>query len=332
MLIFEQFSADDKMLEVSEKFGKMLNNLKLRSQGLDPDYKLPNVDLTGCVAIVTGSNTGIGKETARGLAVRGAKVILACRNVEKAEEAAKDIAPGSINVKVKKCDLSSFASVREFCRQINKEERRVDFIINNAGVFVFQRTLTEDGQELQFQTNHLGHFLLTNLLMDKLKASKKGARIINVASVAHRVVFSFPWSDVTMADSWYNGAHVYGVTKLSNVWFTTELARRLKGTGVQAFSLHPGGVSTDLGRYIGDKLPEFISKTAGKISELTMLSSEEGAMTTLFCALEPELSKPEYSGKYFDACREGILSTMAQNEEMAGRLWELSNDIVQLEN
>jgi len=320
------------MTEVSEKCGKMLNNLKLRSQGLDPDYRLPEVDLTGCVAIVTGSNTGIGKETARGLVVRGAKVILACRNVEKAEEAARDIAPGSNNVKVKKCDLSSFASVREFCRQINKEERRIDFLINNAGVALFQRTLTEDGQELQFQTNHLGHFLLTNLLLDKLKASKRGGRIINVSSVAHRVVFSFPWSDLTMANSWYNGAHVYGVTKLANVWFTTELARRLKDTGVQAFSLHPGGVSTDLGRYIGDKLPEFISKTAGKMSEFMMLSSEEGALTTLFCALEPELSKPEYSGKYFDGCKEGTLSTMGQNEEMAKSLWDLSKDIVQLEN
>ena len=109
------------------------------------------IDLTGCVAIVTGSNTGIGKETVRGLHDRGAKVIMACRNLEKAEEAAKDIAAGSINIKIKKCDLASFASVREFCRQIIKEERKVDILINNAGMVTYERQLTEDGQEMQFQ-------------------------------------------------------------------------------------------------------------------------------------------------------------------------------------
>ena len=109
------------------------------------------IDLTGCVAIVTGANTGIGKETVRGLHDRGAKVIMACRNLDKAEEAARDIAAGSINLKIKKCDLASFASVREFCRQIIKEEKKVDILINNAGMVTYERQLTEDGQEMQFQ-------------------------------------------------------------------------------------------------------------------------------------------------------------------------------------
>lgn len=112
--------------------------------------------------------------------------IFISRNLERGEEAAREIAAGSINVKVKKCDLASFASVREFCRQINKEERKVDILINNAGMVTMERQLTEDGQEMQFQSNHLGHFLLTNLLLDKLKASKRGGRIINVSSVGHR--------------------------------------------------------------------------------------------------------------------------------------------------
>ena len=145
----------------------MLTFVKHTMNGIDTSYQLPQVvqinglesifqvfvqiNLSGCVAIVTGANTGIGKETARGLHDRGAKVIMACRNIEKAEEAAKDIAPGSINLKIKKCDLSSFASVREFCRQIVKEEKKVDILINNAGMVTYERQLTEDGQEMQFQ-------------------------------------------------------------------------------------------------------------------------------------------------------------------------------------
>ena len=149
---------------------------------LGSGYQLPSESLQGKVCIVTGANTGIGKETARGLADRGATVILACRSVERGQEAAKEI--GGL-VRVKKCDLASFASVRKFCEEINKEERKVDILINNAGMVTMSRELTEDGQEMQFQSNHLGHFLLTNLLLGKLNAAKDGARIVNVSSVAH---------------------------------------------------------------------------------------------------------------------------------------------------
>ena len=145
-------------------------------------YQLPSESLQGKVCIVTGANTGIGKETARGLADRGATVILACRSVERGQEAAKEI--GGL-VRVKKCDLASFASVRKFCEEVNREEKKVDILINNAGMVTMSRELTEDGQEMQFQSNHLGHFLLTNLLLGKLKAAKDGARIVNVSSVAH---------------------------------------------------------------------------------------------------------------------------------------------------
>ena len=187
---------------------------------------------------------------------------------------------GLPNIKVKKCDLASFASVREFCRQVCKEEKKIDILINNAGMFSTQRTLTDDGQETVFQVNHLGHFLLTNLLLDKMKAAK-AARIINVSSVGHwykfnsshqirtcifRAVLRFPFDDPTFAKSWfYNGMSVYGITKLANILFTLELSKRLKGktdqrnvlsyigrfysgSNIQVFSLHPGGVNTDLGR------------------------------------------------------------------------------------
>ena len=169
--------------EPGKKTGKCFENfLGTITSAIPPSYQLPDVDLAGKVAIVTGANTGIGKETARGLAVRGASVVLACRNVRKGEEAAKEI--GGRAVRVKELNLASFASVREFCRQINREEKKIDILINNAGMVTMNRELTEDGQEMQFQSNHLGHFLLTNLLLDKIKAAKN-ARIINVSSVAH---------------------------------------------------------------------------------------------------------------------------------------------------
>ena len=166
------------------KEGKCFDNLLSAISGVVPSsYQLPEVDLSGKVAIVTGANTGIGKATACGLAARGATVILACRNVRKGEAAAKEI--GGRALRVKECDLASFTSVREFCRQINREEKKIDILINNAGMFTMKKELTEDGQEMQFQCNHLGHFLLTNLLLEKMKAAKDGARIINVSSVAH---------------------------------------------------------------------------------------------------------------------------------------------------
>lgn len=166
------------------KEGKCFDHLLSAISGVfPPGYQLPEVDLSGKVAIVTGANTGIGKETARGLSARGATVILACRNIQKGKAAIKEI--GGQTLRVKECDLASFASVREFCRQINREEKKVDILINNAGMVTMKREMTEDGQEMQFQCNHLGHFLLTNLLLEKLKAAKDGARIINVSSVAH---------------------------------------------------------------------------------------------------------------------------------------------------
>ena len=169
-------------LVLSETVYQVVASVKDLLKAGDSPSPLPLVDLAGSVAIVTGSNTGIGKETVRGLVVRGATVIMACRDLQKARQAAQEI--GAENIKVRKCDLASFASVRQFCQQIQEEEQKIDILVNNAGVFSMERSLTEDNQDLQFQVNHFGHFLLTNLLIDKLKAAKAG-RIINVSSIAH---------------------------------------------------------------------------------------------------------------------------------------------------
>merc|ERR1719445_223247 len=286
-------------------------------------YQLPSESLQGKVCIVTGANTGIGKETARGLADRGAAVILACRSVERGQEAAREI--GGL-VRVKKCDLASFASVRKFCEEINKEEKKVDILINNAGMVTMSRQLTEDGQEMQFQSNHLGHFLLTNLLLDKLKAAKEGARIVNVSSVAHWMVLKFPWDDLTWSKSWYNGWSVYSVTKVANVLFTRHLDQLLRdqGSRVRVYAVHPGGVYTDLGRNLAGFVPVFVSRVLGYISSITMLSPEKGAMTSLYCALEPALDTDTASGGYYDNCREARTSALAQDKKAASKLWDIS--------
>ena len=155
----------------------MLDNVVRRLQGPRTDLVLPEVDLTGRVAVLTGASTVTGQEMVRALARRGAKVIVAARNVEDVKATAEDI-----DLRVVKCDLASFTSVREFCRQVEEEEEKVDILINNAVTFSTERVLTEDGQDTVFQVNHLSRFLLTNLLLDKLKASK-AARIINVSNV-----------------------------------------------------------------------------------------------------------------------------------------------------
>ena len=157
----------------------MLDNVVRRLQGPRTDLVLPEVDLTGSVAVLTGASTVTGQEMVRALARRGARVIVAARNVEDVKAAAEDI--DLQNIQVIKCDLASFRSVREFCRQVEEEEK-VDILINNAETFSTERVLTEDGQDTVFQVNHLSRFLLTNLLLDKLKASK-AARIINVSNV-----------------------------------------------------------------------------------------------------------------------------------------------------
>ena len=186
---------------------------------------LHEVSLDGIVAVVTGPHTEGGKETVRGLALRGARVILA----SKTEAEGVDLELP--NVRKIKCDLASFASVREFCRLVDREEEKVDILINNATVFSTKRKLTEDGQELVFQVNHLSHFLLTNLLMDKLKASK-AARIINVSSVAHWSASLLPTEALSLTKSsggYLGGVSIFALSQLSNILFTLELSQKLKG-------------------------------------------------------------------------------------------------------
>ena len=206
--------------------------------------------LDGKTVIITGANTGIGLETAVDLAKRNARVILACRSVERGETAVVEVRKrsGNDNVVFVQLDLASLDSVRKFSTKVLEEEPQIDILINNAGVMAIpKRTLTQDSFEMQFGTNHLGHFLLTNLLLDRIKQAPS-ARIVNVSSTAHqRGNMDF---DNLNSEKFYSPWVAYGTSKLANILFTRSLAKRLEGTGVTANVLHPGVISTELTRHI----------------------------------------------------------------------------------
>lgn len=204
--------------------------------------------LDGKTVIVTGGNTGIGKATAEELSERGARVILACRDMVKGRSVMEEIKEktGNNNLAVRKLDLASCKSIRAFAEQILREEPHIDILINNAGVMFVPYQLTEDGFELTFGVNHLGHFLLTNLLLDRIKASAP-SRILVVASLGHLVGY-LDFGDM-MWKKRYNSQLAYARSKLANIMFVKELGKRLVGTGVTVCSLHPGTINTEITRY-----------------------------------------------------------------------------------
>nr|KAF6411541.1 retinol dehydrogenase 13 [Rousettus aegyptiacus] len=217
--------------------------------------------IQGKTVIVTGANTGIGKQTALELARRGGNIILACRDMEKCEAAAKDIRRETLNhcVNARRLDLASLKSIREFAAKIIEEEERVHVLVNNAAVMRCPHWTTEDGFEIQLGVNHLGHFLLTNLLLDKLKASAP-SRIINLSSLAH-IAGHIDFDDLNWEKRKYDTKAAYCQSKLAVVLFTKELSRRLQGTGVTVNALHPGVARTELGRHTGMHSSTFSSFT-----------------------------------------------------------------------
>ena len=206
--------------------------------------------LDGKTVVITGGNTGIGLETAVDLAKRNARVILGCRSVERGERAAVEVRKrsGNDNVVFVQLDLASLDSVRKFAAKILEDEPRVDILINNAGIMALpERALTQDGFEMQFGVNHLGHFLLTNLLLVRIKEAPS-ARIVNVSSLAHkRGDMDF---DNLNSERSYAPWKAYGTSKLANILFTRSLAKRLQGTNVTTNSLHPGAIMTELARHL----------------------------------------------------------------------------------
>ncbi|XP_066551815.1 dehydrogenase/reductase SDR family member 13-like [Amia ocellicauda] len=284
--------------------------------------------LQGKTVIITGGNTGIGKATAVDLARRGARVILACRNKQRAEAAVLDIKKdsGSSAVVFMQLDLASLQSVRSFAETFLKTEPRLDLLINNAGVVDAGRTV--DGFGLIFGVNHLGHFLLTCLLLERLKEGDP-SRVINVSSTAHRsgqIDFDCinTHKDLGLGDSFYRIMKTYGHSKLCNVLFTHELAKRLQGTNVTCYSLHPGIVKTEMGRNFNP----WIKAAFEPIGRLFAVDAEAGAQTTLHCALQESIEP--LSGRYFSNCAVQEVGAKARDDAVAKKLWEVSERLTGL--
>jgi retinol dehydrogenase-12 len=267
--------------------------------------------LRGRVALVTGANTGIGLVTARELARGGAHVFIACRSGERATaalEAART--PGGGAVEALPLDLGDLASVRACAAAFLARDLPLHLLINNAGV-AGTRGITPSGFELAFGVNHVGHFLLTQLLLDRVKRSAP-ARIVTVASQAHADVKGIPaWNRLRARTRSITGLPEYGVSKLANVLFSASLAKRLEGTGVTTYSLHPGVVASDIWRSVPWPVRGLVKRG--------MLTTEEGAKTSLYCAIAPATGRQ--TGLYYDACAVKEPSEAARDIAAGEALW-----------
>lgn len=246
--------------------------------------------------VITGANAGIGKEAARDLSSRGAKVIIGSRNLPKSQEVAKEISRQTGNEVVPLVlDLASFTSVKQFAKDVLEiSYDKIDILINNAGIMMIEQETTEDGNEKQFQVNHLGHFLLTNLIIQKCLPS----RIINLSSLAHTSAKSLEFDDLNLTKSGYGRIKAYANSKLANILFTKELHRRYHGHGISTFAVHPGAVATEISVHIENWFPSWWNNSVGAfIKAFFLKTSENGAQTTIYCAVQENIE--DQSGLYF---------------------------------
>ena len=285
-------------------------------------------DQTGRTAIITGANTGLGYETAVTLAGQGARVVLAVRNLDKGKQAATRIAeahPGA-TVELQALDLTSLASIRAAAEQLRADHDRIDLLVNNAGVMWTPKSTTADGFELQFGTNHLGHFALTGLLLDRL-LPVPGSRVVTVSSIGHRLRAAIHFDDLQWEHS-YNRVSAYGQSKLANLLFTYELQRRLAPRGTTAaLAAHPGGSRTELTRNV----PRLVAAVNAVLEPLYQ-GADRGALPTLRAATDPGV----HGGQYYGPGGIGELrgypkvvpsSDQSHDVQLQRRLWEVSEDL-----
>ena len=284
-------------------------------------------DQTGRTAVITGANTGLGYETAAALAAKDANVVLAVRNLDKGKDAARLVAqrhPGA-SVAVQELDLTSLDSIRAAADELRSNHESIDLLINNAGVMFTPKSTTKDGFELQFGTNHLGHFALTNLLLDRVLAAP-GSRIVTVSSQGHRFVRAIRFDDLQW-DRSYSRVGAYGQSKLANLLFTYELQRRLTGTNTIAVAAHPGGSRTELTR----NLPPLVAD-ATRLAEPLFQSAGMGALPTLRAATDPGVLGGQYFGPDGFGEQRGhpkvVASSVASHDTDAQRrLWAASQEL-----
>ncbi|GJQ10333.1 hypothetical protein GpartN1_g5130.t1 [Galdieria partita] len=305
-----------------------LGLIRMYSNG--PVYR-QTVNLKGKVVVVTGANTGIGKETCIQLARMGATIVMACRDPSRALKAKEQVVHLSKNENVDfiRLDLSDLSSVRQFASEFCKKYSRLDILFCNAGVMALpKRETTKDGFEMQFGVNHLGHFLLTNLLLDRLIASAP-SRVIVVSSYAH--TFGKIDFDNLQWQRNYSGFAAYGASKLANILFVKELDRRLKqqNANVGVYAVHPGAVRTELPRYIlSSWWKKLLATPILPLTYLLMKDPYHGAQTQIRCAIDPSLQHT--SGKYFADCKETTPSAAARDSQVAEKLWQVSEKLVGL--
>lgn len=278
--------------------------------------------MNGKTCVITGGTSGIGEATAIALAGQGADIALLCRSQSRAELTKRKIEDKTQRecVRLFFADMERLADMRRVAAEINEALPHIDVLLNNAGVTMLRRSETHDGYETTFAVNHLAPFLLTHELLPKILETP-GARIVNVASGAHRFA-RFDLDDL-QSKKRFSSMRVYGASKLSNMLFTTELARRLEGRDIGIWSLHPGAVSTRLGANNGG-----IAKLILPLLSLVFRTPEQGAQTSIFLCSEPHIDAP--NGTYFVDERPATVSDLARDSEVARRLWTESERLVDL--
>ncbi|GAB4515494.1 MAG: SDR family oxidoreductase [Anaerolineae bacterium] len=279
------------------------------------------------VVIVTGATNGIGEVTARELARMGANVAIIARSESKAQATVAEIqaATNNPNVNYLLADLSLMADVRRVAEEFKARYNGLDVLVNNAGALFTERNVTREGNEMTFALNHLSYFLLTDLLLEMLKATgtpERKARIVNVASEVHeagKVNFS------NLQNEKYSALGAYAASKLENVLFTYELARRLQGENVTANVLHPGVVASGFGKNNSGLVGRMVGVVLSVMQRFAGISSEEGAKTSIYLASSPEVEG--VTGKYFDKSQEKSSSAASKDQQTAARLWEISEQL-----
>ena len=284
-------------------------------------------DQTGRTAVITGANTGLGYETAAALAAKGANVVLAVRNLDKGKEAVRRIeesTPGA-QVTLQQLDLASLDSINAAARELRDRHDAIDLLINNAGVMWTPKSTTKDGFELQFGTNHLGHFAFTGLLLDQL-LPVEGSRVVTVSSMGHRIRAAMHFDDLQWERS-YSRVGAYGQAKLANLLFTYELQRRLIGKNTIAVAAHPGGSRSELTR----NLPRPVS-AAMRVVEPIFQAAAMGALPTLRAATDPSVLGGQYYGPDGFAEQRGYPKVVASSDQSHDvdnqkRLWTVSEEL-----
>jgi light-dependent protochlorophyllide reductase len=293
------------------------------------DEAIRDISLQGKTIIITGANSGIGKESARVLAKAGGYVIMACRSMDRGQAAVKEIQDQVPNAQLRllQLDIGSLNSIRQFVHEFEQLNRRLDILLCNAGIMATPYSKTVDGFEVQFGTNHLGHFYLTNLLMPKLSEAAPNARVVVVASAAHRTQ-QVDFDDLS-AEKMYKASagtwKAYGQSKTANILFAVELNRRMRENNIGlAVALHPGGFASELQRNvggIGHKIFEWSLYYLGK-------TIPQGAATSVYCCTAPEIQQENLGGKYFSDCNEAVPMAYATDPEIAKRLWTVSERLL----